>query len=145
MRTHSEHEDRLYETCKCYYSFVDENMEDYYEWDYGILRIDALDGGSYLWNSFEKSIRYYPPGPFDIHDKKMKRIEFATRFRALLYRSGKSVDEVAEMASLTKAMIYRYIGGTSEPTVGTLRTLAKVLNCDISEFFRDVREFDFRS
>lgn len=59
--------------------------------------------------------------------------------KKLIKSRGFSIDEVAKALGTTQGALSQSISGN--PTVEKLRAIAKVINCDVSEFFQDENKY----
>lgn len=61
------------------------------------------------------------------------RDEFGRNLAGLLYETGMTQKDLAEVSGATESDISRYIGGTQTPTATTIVNLSYALNCDYDD------------
>ena len=55
----------------------------------------------------------------------------------VIHRYGYSIADVAEKMGLSKSSLAKSISNSGNPSIGKIRQIAEIVNCDITEFFED--------
>ena len=64
-------------------------------------------------------------------------IPFQRNFKKIRVRQGITIQELAQKTKLSRTILYDYQIGKHFPTSKNLKLLAKVLKCEVADFFVD--------
>ncbi|WP_346320754.1 helix-turn-helix transcriptional regulator [Chitinophaga sp. YIM B06452] len=67
-----------------------------------------------------------------VKDEELSKA-FGRRFRELRLQTGMSTREFADTAGISHAQIYNIDNGKGNPTLGTIKAVARTLNISVSE------------
>ena len=96
------------------------------------ITVELSDNTKVIYDDFDKTLINvdYADGPMT---EQQWKNEFGRRLNKRLYLRRISQDELAERTGLSRQIVSRYINGSSVPNPLTIRAIARVLNCDISD------------
>ena len=96
------------------------------------ITVELSDGTKIIYDDFDKTLINidYTSGPMT---EQQWKNEFGRRLNKRLYLSGVSQQELADRIGVTRQLVGRYVNGSSVPNPLTIRAIARVLNCDISD------------
>ena len=112
--------------------------EKYVGWEYDTrtdeIIINLNDGSKIVYEPRDNSIRNYGALPTATTPEDDFQHEFAKRLTDKLVRSGMTQMELSEATGISRQSIGRYINGSAMPSLSSLISIAKALNCQTSEF-----------
>jgi DNA-binding XRE family transcriptional regulator len=91
------------------------------------------DDTTVVYDDAYKTISAAKPETYDISEDDFQH-EFAKRLTDKLVRSGMTQMELSEATGISRQSIGRYINGSAMPSLSSLISIAKALNCQPSEF-----------
>lgn len=131
--------DRMLGSFEHYYSYLYEQMVDWWPSGQHCLTVKLQDGTLIEFDSFSDTIRRIQPENYET-DVETLRKAIGHNIKKIVQTRNMSQGDIAKRCGITEAMLSRYIHGTSLPSLDKVNALAAALGCRVIDIIGESYE-----
>jgi DNA-binding Xre family transcriptional regulator len=131
--------DRMLNSFEHYYSYLYEQMIDWWPSGQHCLTVKLEDGTLIEFDSFSNAIRRIQPENYET-DVETLRKSIGHNIKKIVQTRNMSQGDIAKRCGITEAMLSRYIHGTSLPSLDKVNALAAALGCRVIDIIGESYE-----
>ncbi len=105
---------------------------DYWEYRTYELAIRLDDGGLFIYDHMNKTLRRVPKYGKRLTEDERKN-EFGQRLRRIMYSKGMTQDDLSKATGISQTMISQYISGKVNPSFTKVDMICEVLDCTMDK------------
>ena len=124
--------ERLLARMESYYPSLRKEIVEYEAISDYELIVVLIEGGRFIFDSMDGTIRRLPSRSHAPNDEDYKR-EFGFRLKKMLYRKGMTMTELSAKTGITQPQISNYINGRNSPSFYKVEKIADVLGCSLDD------------